>query len=375
MDTEKPAMAKPAPTSTRNLLKGAFKRSWEKPAPPKKLLTEYVLLTPLQDYSNALSSRLSVLLKSPIGRDFTLKTASGVLFSIHSVMLIGGPKILEEFVFPGAATQAHPPTEVDLPSHYHPILIDRLVTFLYTSDYKFDPKGGDAQELKPGNFDFYTATHVPADNPPSAAVTALVGIRKHTYSLLLFALAEELAYPALQTSAYDALIGSLLIRRHLSIDVLKDMVEATFAPLGDPARICKDEAGVLQNLVVASVIAHEARNWNEQNCKDWADSIQAPGYAPFWAAYNTAKTENEDLFKEAQVARETAVKRAKAVAEREAAMQLMANGASNDNPVPKRTRGINKTKRKSAVRGRKDKQDKARDANAGGSDADMDMEI
>lgn len=316
-----------------------------------------------------------MLLKSPIGRDFTFKTASDVLFRIHSVMLIGGPKMLEEFVFPRGATQAHPPTEVDFPSHHHPVLIDRLVIFLYTSDYKFDPKGGDAQELKPGNFDFYTATHVPADIPPSAAVTALVGVRNHTYSLLLFDLAEELAYPALQTSAHDALIASLLIRRYLSIDVLKDMVEATFAPPGDPARICKDEAGILQNVVVASVIAHEARNWNKQNCKDWAESVQAPGYAPFWAAYNTAKAENGDLFKEAQIARETALRRAKAVAEREAAMQSMANDGSNDTPVSKRTRGIKKTRKKSAVRERKEKQDKARDANAGGSDADMDMEI
>lgn len=375
MNDEKPAMAKPAATSARNLLKGAFKKSWERPAPPKKLLAEYVSLTLPRDYSNALSSRLSVLMKSPVGRDFTLKTTSGVLFSIHSVMLIGGPKLLEEFVFPGGTTQAHPPTEVDLPSHHHPILIDRLVTFLYTSEYRFDPKGGDAQELKPGNFDFYTSTHVPADNPPSAAVTALVGIRKHMYTLLMFALAEELAYPALQTSAYDALIRSLLIRRHLSIDVLKEMVEATFAPPGDPARVCKDEAGVLQNVVVASVIAHEAKNWNEQDRKDWTESIQAPGYAPFWTAYNTAKAENEDLFKEAQIATKLALKRAQAVAERDAALDVMERGGSNGSPVPKRTRGIKKPRKKSAVRERKEKRDKARDANAGGSDADMEMEI
>lgn len=42
-----------------------------------------------------------VLLNTPIGRDFNLITAAGVEFMVHSIMLIGGSKMLQEGLFPG----------------------------------------------------------------------------------------------------------------------------------------------------------------------------------------------------------------------------------------------------------------------------------
>jgi hypothetical protein len=42
-----------------------------------------------------------LLLGTPIGRDFKLITAAGVEFQIHSIMLIGGSKVLQEGLFPG----------------------------------------------------------------------------------------------------------------------------------------------------------------------------------------------------------------------------------------------------------------------------------
>jgi hypothetical protein len=46
-------------------------------------------------------SHTHFLLETPIGRDFNLITAAGVEFKIHSAMLIGGPKALQEGLFPG----------------------------------------------------------------------------------------------------------------------------------------------------------------------------------------------------------------------------------------------------------------------------------
>lgn len=44
------------------------------------------------------------LVRSPLGRDFTLVTASGVEFKIHSTVLIGGPKMLLESLYPGGVS-------------------------------------------------------------------------------------------------------------------------------------------------------------------------------------------------------------------------------------------------------------------------------
>lgn len=44
--------------------------------------------------------RLEALLNSPTGRDFTINTVSGVVFKIHSAMLIGQAKQLEKVAYP-----------------------------------------------------------------------------------------------------------------------------------------------------------------------------------------------------------------------------------------------------------------------------------
>jgi hypothetical protein len=76
------------------------------------------------------------------------------------------------------AAHPDPPTLVNLPPHFHPILVDRLVSFIYKSDYDFDPvnKGND---LKSDSFSFYNATFIPTDAPSSPTVMALLGIRNY----------------------------------------------------------------------------------------------------------------------------------------------------------------------------------------------------
>lgn len=43
---------------------------------------------------------MDVLLKTPLGRDFLIMTEVGVGFRVHAVMLVGGPKVLENAAFP-----------------------------------------------------------------------------------------------------------------------------------------------------------------------------------------------------------------------------------------------------------------------------------
>jgi hypothetical protein len=55
------------------------------------------------------------LLATPIGRDFTLITAAGVEFQVHSIMLIGGSKTLQEGLFPGGVRLSLPFTFTPVP--------------------------------------------------------------------------------------------------------------------------------------------------------------------------------------------------------------------------------------------------------------------
>ena len=119
----------------------------------------------------------------------------------------------------GQTSQQNPPTVVRLPPHFHPILVDRVAQFIYTSHYDFDPKDN-ADDLK-----------------------------NYTYHLRMYALAEELEYPNLKGAAYHWLIQFFLRSRGNLPSVLIDFVNATFARLGTDARICKDEDGALHILL------------------------------------------------------------------------------------------------------------------------------
>jgi hypothetical protein len=41
-----------------------------------------------------------MLLKTPVGRDFTLIASGGVEFKVHSIMLLGGSKMLQGGLHP-----------------------------------------------------------------------------------------------------------------------------------------------------------------------------------------------------------------------------------------------------------------------------------
>jgi hypothetical protein len=229
-------------------------------------------------------------------------------------------------------SQPNPPTLVNLPEHFHPILVDRMVKFIYTSNYKFDPthKGN---FLGQDNFKIYHATFIPAGTPPSSAVTALVGIPKHMFNLRIYALAAELKYPHLKAFAFafDALVYSLLKQRGHSPKALKEVVDATFAPLDTEARLCKDEDGLLQNFAVVAVIGHEVHDtlgnkWQ----REFTELLQEPAYEAFWSAYRTVKEESLDLFDERETEKKLTMHRKEARRARRAAAKV------NDEDVLKR---------------------------------------
>jgi hypothetical protein len=73
----------------------------------------------------------------------------------------------------------------------------------------------------------------------------------------MYALAEELDYPALKVTVFAKLATAFVIGHRRSSKSLKNLIDAVFPPLGSPARIYKDDNGALHDLVVAAVIAHD----------------------------------------------------------------------------------------------------------------------
>jgi hypothetical protein len=229
-----------------------------------------------------------------------------------------------------------------------------LVSFIYTSDYHLHPLRRDLRELNQEDFSFFNASFIPADDPPSPAVTALVGMHHDMLDLHMYALAEELDYPALKTVSLAKLTSAYVLSHKRSPPFLKYLVDATFAPLGTPTRICKDENGALQNLAVAAIITHDALEWTrpqgEARRKEFTDSVQGPEYAGFWSAYHAVKEQNKDILEKSAALKEAADKRAKAAEERRAGAQARAavaaaKGGQVSKGSPTKAVGVSKKSR------------------------------
>jgi hypothetical protein len=222
------------------------------------------------------------------------------------------------------------------------------------------------------DFKFYNATLIPDANPPTPATTALVDIRDYMFHIRMYSLGEELDYDALKAAAHAKLFQILLIAKRQTVAALKEVVEATFAPPGDVARICKDEDGALQQLVVAAVLAHESKCWAEKTRKEFTDSIQAPGYAPFRNAYDMVKAENEELLKPGTIAKTLAEERSKKIEQRRKAKagvggEGMSLGSPTSSVLRKQAEPTKFKKRRKAKR--------AAAASKLGGDEDIEMEV
>ncbi|CAI9635294.1 unnamed protein product [Alternaria burnsii] len=269
------------------------------------------------------------------------------------------------------------PSCVHLPAHFHPILVDRIVNFIYTSDYRFIP-GSEGGQLKQTTFKFYHATLIPNEIPPSPATVALVGIAEYAYHLHIYALAEELDYNTLRSAAHAKLV-ELLVFRSSNPEVLKEAIKAIFAPTGSAERICEDEDGALRQVVVAAVLAQEAKHWTEVQLTGFLDSIQDPAYEDFRKTYTTVKEDTGDLIKQAAIAKHLAAERKKGRERRKAANSKRGDdgrnrifgsdgspmGALGARPIPSKAKFKQRYEAKRGV---------ARSAKAD-KDGDMDMEV
>ncbi|EFQ85416.1 hypothetical protein PTNB73_03236 [Pyrenophora teres f. teres] len=216
------------------------------------------------------------------------------------------------------------PEFLNLPAHFHPILIDRIVDFIYTSDYHFCPADDDVTKLKQKDFVFHHATLLPAINAnKSAMAAALVGIRDYEFHLRMYALAEELDWDALKSAAYAKLFGAVDAQYPRSTETLTELVKATFTPPGGAARMCKDEDGALQQLVVAAVLTHETKVWREDARKAFTDSVQGPEHDGFRKTYKAIMQANEDLLKVKDMVKELAAARQKVIDQRRKAKSVM----------------------------------------------------
>lgn len=173
---------------------------------------------------------------------------------------------------------------------------------VYTSDYDFDPTSP-AKQLTKSNFNFHNASFIPTANPPSPATVALAEIRDYTYHLHMYALGEDLDYQALKSAAHTKLVEILVRQRGRDPATFKDLVGSVFASPASPLRICNDADGILAQLVLAALIAHERKTWHAKARGEFVAMMQDAQYANFWTVYNGYTSENPDLIEAGDVAR------------------------------------------------------------------------
>ena len=200
----------------------------------------------------------------------------------------------------------------------------------------------------------------------------------------MYALAEELDYPAQKSAAHVKLVDILVTRHIHNLAVVKEAIDSTFSPLGNENRICKDEDGFLQQAVVAAVIAHEAEWWCVAQQAEFIESIQGPEYAVFRSAYDVVHKENKDLIDEDEVIKALTAERMKTEAHRRKA-QIVSDAEYKrhfvpnlESPIQTHTSRVFKSKkersrdimrRRAAIGGKEIEKEKA------DGDRDLEMEV
>ncbi|KAJ4344587.1 uncharacterized protein N0V89_012331 [Didymosphaeria variabile] len=233
--------------------------------------------------------RLDSLLNTPTGRDFTINTAVGVVFKVHSIMLIGGPKALEHVAFP----KENVPGEnvVNLPDRFHPLLVDRLVSFIYTSSYAVD-----ARAVK------NTTLHHHAALPSGATPTSFgLSMDAAEFQVCMYGIAEVLEYTALMTFAYSKLSSYFIFDRKAPEHV-GQLIKLVFGPVNSLSRKCKDEVGALKGLGIAAVLVHEKKHWSGHEMDEFRDllanELGQDAWKEYRACYKHIKDANQVLLVE-----------------------------------------------------------------------------
>ncbi|KAJ4301088.1 hypothetical protein N0V90_003178 [Kalmusia sp. IMI 367209] len=238
--------------------------------------------------------RLVGLLNTPVGRDFKLITSAGVEFAIHATMLIGGPKQLEQVLFPSSqlAFNGERPDNATLPEIYHPLFVDRLVSFLYTSDYSIDDNAIVST--------LYHHTALPGGSTPTYFEFPLSPTQFH---VCMYGMAELLDYAALKTCAHTKLVQSFVFNTK-DAQRVKQLVEVAFEPAESPKRFCTDADGALKELAIVAVLVHEKVYWGNGEKNRFRDAVAkdiiSAAYNDFGAWYKRIKDGNAGLLHDAK---------------------------------------------------------------------------
>ncbi|KAF1995197.1 hypothetical protein P154DRAFT_611454 [Amniculicola lignicola CBS 123094] len=237
----------------------------------------------------------------PLGCDFTLETAHGIQYQIHSAWILGGPLALQEFIFsephplPGQDFQSSTANQITFPIRIPTVCIDRLVEHIYIKTYRLDA-GGKATKV-------HRATFGPYPEPKSPVDTVAKLMSGLWFHLKMFALAEELKYEALKETAVSKVIELTFLMGPHSVSALKELIRLAYAK-SEEARIVKGQEDVFRRVLVAAVLRHMATSWKnagmDKVMKKLGDTEEA---AAFWVDLEKGRARAEELKVEPEKAR------------------------------------------------------------------------
>ncbi|KAF2281030.1 uncharacterized protein EI97DRAFT_454251 [Westerdykella ornata] len=179
-------------------------------------------------------------------------------WDVHQVFLQAGSRVLDEHLNPGGITNQSPPNQIAL--NYHPMMVDRLVTFFYTQTYQLD-EGGLANR-------FHCISKAPEGYDPLSF--AMKGIPYLGFHVAMYRMGEELEYPELMDIAFSKMVEQIIFKRRSTTRDLMEMVDLVYN-----LKFCNDKDNRLAALVVAAVVLYERKVWTQAQLIEFEEGVRA----------------------------------------------------------------------------------------------------
>ncbi|KAI4618628.1 hypothetical protein J4E80_005230 [Alternaria sp. BMP 0032] len=210
----------------------------------------------------------SGVLGSKLGCDILLNS-NDILFPIHSAWALSGPAAdwMLKCLFQGTPQR---PCEIPFPA-FSPIVVDRFVNCLYLGTYQ-------------RHIDTEVSNIAHAENKPDTLYKDFTqNMKSVEFHLEVIKFGEFLKYQALIDTAYIKLIEQLISRGRFGPASMKGFVDWMYGE----DKICKDQGGVLQQLIVAAAVMHEQKVWGQSQLDEFLGLVQ--NHADFLEHLKTAK--------------------------------------------------------------------------------------
>jgi hypothetical protein len=179
---------------------------------------------------------------------------------------------------------------VNLTPKYLPILVDKVVEFIYTGDYTVLTEGSPDQSMLLQHATGFRNGKQPA----SSSQPELFGAKFHMH---MGALAEDFKFPSLYEHAHKNMVD-LLTASYVRPLYLASLVDAAFAPHDSELRVCVDEEGWMQRLIATTVLVQEAKHWDWLDKKTFSKTLVAAEYNVFWDLYDDIRADCVDLLED-----------------------------------------------------------------------------